>query len=69
MANDIPCPVCNGVGQITDFDGLNCRECDQCNGSGLANAEDYTCFECGDVETCKYRYDSYNTGGDCLASK
>ena len=28
----------------------------------------YTCFECDDV-SCEYRWDHYNTRGDCLASK
>lgn len=29
----------------------------------------FTCDSCLDNETCKYRFDSYNTNGDCLASK
>ncbi|KKN73542.1 hypothetical protein LCGC14_0399930 [marine sediment metagenome] len=28
-----------------------------------------SCFECGDRATCKFAYDQYNTGGDCLAEK
>ena len=31
--------------------------------------EEYTCFLCEDKETCEFRYDEYNTDGDCLAEK
>lgn len=31
--------------------------------------ENYTCSMCTDSKTCKYAWDFYNTGGDCLASK
>lgn len=31
--------------------------------------ENYTCYKCLDVYTCKYAYDDYNTNGDCLAQK
>ena len=30
---------------------------------------DCTCEDCPDVKTCDCAYDTYNTGGDCLASK
>jgi len=29
----------------------------------------FTCDECLQVYKCKYAYDFYNTGGDCLAEK
>jgi hypothetical protein len=31
--------------------------------------EDMTCFRCDDVGTCKYAWDLFNVGGDCLANK
>lgn len=31
--------------------------------------EELTCYSCGSNQTCPFRWDSYNTNGDCLADK
>jgi hypothetical protein len=30
---------------------------------------DMTCYGCADNQTCPFRWDLYNTNGDCLAEK
>lgn len=31
--------------------------------------EEFTCAHCGEVETCEFAFDLYNTSGDCLMEK
>jgi hypothetical protein len=35
----------------------------------LNSTSDFTCTDCAVASQCEYIYDSYNTGGDCLADK
>ena len=37
--------------------------------AGLLDFDVMTCSGCLAAETCTYAWDSYNTDGDCLASK
>jgi hypothetical protein len=56
---------------------INCNEFDcpnknkVCPNVRIFNKEekDFTCNNCSDKEWCEYAYDSYCTGGDCLAIK
>jgi len=36
---------------------------------GPIKKEDTTCFTCPENTTCPFRFDAYNTNGDCLANK
>lgn len=61
------CTWCGGSGCI-DY-GSEILPCELCDGTGDFKEESYTCHKCRDKETCRYAFDAYNTGGDCLASK
>jgi DnaJ-class molecular chaperone len=71
------CEACKGSGMLDYGPNINLDpsgesivcQCDYCNGTGIFDGRDFTCYRCKDVDICPGAWNLYNTNGDCLASK